>query len=277
MSRILITVDVDAVTPMLDELTYSEARAHIDEIEQRMFGLEVGIPRILAAFRNYGISATFFIPGIVAEKFPNIIGEIYSDGHEIAAHGWRHTPPRLQCKDDIRRDLQKTIFALKAAGVSKIYGYRSPEWQMTMELLEVLNSSNLLYDSSMSRRESPYQLCGREHPLLELPVSWSLDDAPYLLCTSRSFSRPVSGKYLGEKWCSDLFAITRNGGTGILTVHPWLIGRASAFTALEMVLDYMARNPEIWTGTAVQLIKDSDTLGFPLVDPRQEISWWEVQ
>lgn len=277
MRRVLITVDVDAVTPMLDELSCNEAPAFIEEIEQRMFGLEVGLPRMLKAFRDYGLLATFFVPGIVAERFPNIICDICSDGHEVAAHGWRHTPPRLQSKSDLSVDLEKTISALKAAGADEIYGYRSPDWQMTTNLLEVLNSSGLLYDSSMARRESPYLLSGRERPMVELPVSWSLDDAPYLLCTSRSYSRPVSGKYLGEKWCNELLAVTRYGGTGILTVHPWLIGRSSAFTALEMVLDYISVNPDIWTGTAVELVKSLDALDSPLIDPRQEISWWDVQ
>ena len=275
MNRILLTVDIDAVTPMLDELSIDEAPRYVEEIEQRMFGLEVGLPRILRAFREHDISATFFVPGLIAEKFPEIVRDIYTDGHEVAAHGWRHTPPRLQNREEIRDDLQKTIFSLKLAGADRICGYRSPDWQMTAELLEVLNSTNLLYDSSMARRESPYLLQGRDQPLVELPVSWSLDDAPYLLCTSRSFARPVSGEYLGKKWCHDLSAIAQYGGTGILTIHPWLIGRAPSFVALEMVLDYISSDSEVWTGTAVELIKNVGTADLPLVDPQRGISWWE--
>ena len=236
MNRILLTVDIDAVTPMLDELSIDEAPRYVEEIEQRMFGLEVGLPRILRAFREHDISATFFVPGLIAEKFPEIVRDIYTD---------------------------------------RICGYRSPEWQMAAELLEVLNSTNLLYNSSMARRESPYLLQGRDQPLVELPVSWSLDDAPYLLCTSRSFARPVSGEYLGKKWCHDLSAIAQYGGTGILTIHPWLIGRAPSFVALEMVLDYISSDSEVWTGTAVELIKNVGTADLPLVDPQRGISWWE--
>lgn len=110
MNRILLTVDIDAVTPMLDELSIDEAPRYVEEIEQRMFGLEVGLPRILRAFREHDISATFFVPGLIAEKFPEIVRDIYTDGHEVAAHGWRHTPPRLQNREEIRDDLQKTIF-----------------------------------------------------------------------------------------------------------------------------------------------------------------------
>ena len=47
--------------------------------------------------------------------------------------------------------------------------------------MDILRKANLLYDSSLMAMDSPYLLManGQDTGLIELPVSWILDDAPY--------------------------------------------------------------------------------------------------
>ena len=45
---------------------------------------------ILAIFRKNNCTATFFVLGHVAEKFPELIKKIHAEGHEIASHGYAH-------------------------------------------------------------------------------------------------------------------------------------------------------------------------------------------
>lgn len=277
MTPVLITVDVDSVTPMIDEVPAASTGQHVDELEQRMFGLRVGVPRILNALGERGLRATFFVPGLVAERSPETVASVVDAGHEVGLHGWRHTPPRAMSQAQLEDDLARSREALHRAGAGDVRGYRAPEWQVTANLLSALNSTDLLYDSSMGGYENPYRLTGRADPLIELPVSWALDDAPFLLCTSRSYSRPMSGTALGEQWCRDLAALARHGSLGMLTVHPWIIGRAPAFVAFEAVLDHVAENSEQWTGTASELIDRIDLSRTPLVDPNSVRSWWEDQ
>src|SRR5665647_2349536 len=46
---------------------------------------------LLNVLNKYNTRATFFVLGTVAEEFPDVIETIYSEGHEIASHGYSHT------------------------------------------------------------------------------------------------------------------------------------------------------------------------------------------
>ena len=48
------------------------------------------VPRLLGQLDQRGISATFFIEGLNAEIYPDLLREIAGRGHEIGFHAWRH-------------------------------------------------------------------------------------------------------------------------------------------------------------------------------------------
>ena len=54
------------------------------------YGTHRGLLRVLAALKEYGVKATFFIPGMAAEDYPQEVWEIAAQGHEIALHGYTH-------------------------------------------------------------------------------------------------------------------------------------------------------------------------------------------
>ena len=45
---------------------------------------------MLEIFRRHQTHGTFFILGLLAEKFPDLVREIAADGHEIGRHGYSH-------------------------------------------------------------------------------------------------------------------------------------------------------------------------------------------
>ena len=49
--------------------------------------IEALADRILHIFDRYSISATFFISGYTAERYPGLVKRIHRAGHEIASHG----------------------------------------------------------------------------------------------------------------------------------------------------------------------------------------------
>ncbi|MBE7323084.1 polysaccharide deacetylase family protein [Nocardioides sp. Y6] len=279
MAGVLVTVDVDTVTPMIDDVPREHAGRHVDELEQRLFGLRVGVPRVLAALADRGLLATFFVPGIVAERSPQTVARIVDAGHEVGLHGWRHTSPRMLEVDTLRADLDRSRAALAAAGASDVVGYRAPEWHMSEDLLDVLVTSGMRYDSSLGGFESPYRLAcrGGPEPLVEVPVSWALDDAPHLLCTSRSYARPADATQLGERWVREVTSTVALGGVAVVTVHPWIIGRGPAFPALTTVLDHLAAPDAPWSGTVTELLDRTDLHATPVVDPLDALNWWEEQ
>lgn len=46
--------------------------------------------QILAILKKYNIKATFFLVGVNAQKYPEVVKEIYAQGHTIASHSMTH-------------------------------------------------------------------------------------------------------------------------------------------------------------------------------------------
>ena len=65
--------------------------------------------RILDLFEKYNVNATFFTLGYIAERHPELIEKIKSNGHEIASHGYSHTDIRKMTKASFESDLLKSL------------------------------------------------------------------------------------------------------------------------------------------------------------------------
>src|SRR6202000_130466 len=50
----------------------------------------VAVPEILAALGARGLRATFFVEGLNAEVYPELLRRIDAERHEAAYHAWTH-------------------------------------------------------------------------------------------------------------------------------------------------------------------------------------------
>ena len=57
---------------------------------EQLGGVRFGLPRLLKYIEPLGIRATFFVTGIVASIYPNVLERLSITGHEIAIHGSVH-------------------------------------------------------------------------------------------------------------------------------------------------------------------------------------------
>ena len=83
-------VDVDAVAGWLGSYGGEDSP---DDISRGLFAGEVGTPRLLKLFEQYGIKTTWFIPGHSIETFPEQMRMVVDAGHEIGMHGYSHENP----------------------------------------------------------------------------------------------------------------------------------------------------------------------------------------
>ena len=108
--------------------------------------------RVLAILADASIQATFFILGLVAEAFPNLVKRIHRLGHEIATHGYAHELVFMQTSSAFAADLDRSIKLLEDLTGCKIFGYRAPDFSITSRslwALDILEQSGIIYDSSI--------------------------------------------------------------------------------------------------------------------------------
>jgi len=68
---------------------------------------------ILNILDEYDTKATFFILGWIAQKYPGLVKEIASSGHEIASHGYWHYRVYTLNKESFKNYLQQSIHILE--------------------------------------------------------------------------------------------------------------------------------------------------------------------
>src|ERR1051326_3176057 len=72
-------------------LTADIASVHrMTPMSHQSYGPLVGVPRILSLLARHGITATFFVPGYSAHRYPGVVRKIAEAGHEIAHHSYFH-------------------------------------------------------------------------------------------------------------------------------------------------------------------------------------------
>ncbi len=124
-----------------------------------------GIPLILDILEKHDVKATFFVTGRVADRYPDILSEIYSHGHEVAVHGaYYHDEPLSGLPSE--RQEEKILATVKAVwnvtGRTPV-GYRAPGHLYDDGTLLALRNLNMLYDSSAVPSIGGWYLYG--HPL----------------------------------------------------------------------------------------------------------------
>jgi peptidoglycan/xylan/chitin deacetylase (PgdA/CDA1 family) len=227
----VLTFDVDAESPILAE--YERYAEDLSAMSHQAHGPRVGVPRMLDLLRPHGIEATFFVPGVTAERWPDKVQAIVQAGHEVALHGRSHRVLPGMAENEQRRDLERGLRAVADLGVEP-RGYRAPYWRLTRPTLDLLARYGIRYDSSLMD-DRPYRLSMVAGEIAELPVHWSLDDwEQYAFLPEPDIGRRIENpRDVAEIWKGELDAMRETNSLCVLTCHPFLSGRPSRVRAIE--------------------------------------------
>ena len=82
----------------------------------------------------------------------------------------------------------------KLSGVRPV-GMRTASWDFSPYTLAIAREMRLLYDSSLMADDEPYELLEDGEPtgMVEIPVEWIRDDAPYVAMDRMTGVRPYGG------------------------------------------------------------------------------------
>ena len=218
MSALSITVDVDGAAGLPDGGAGWGHR--LSRVSERTYGLGAGLTRILAVLEEFGVRATFYVPGVTAERHPDEIAALAR--HELGHHGHTHRFPHTLSAAE-----QQAEIAAGLAVLGDVAGYRAPGWELTSVTLDAIAAAGLAFDSSLMGDDRPYVL---PNGLIELPVHWALDDAPH-------FEHTTDPAGLLAVWRAELCAARAEGRHTTITCHPEILGRAHRVDALRRVLD----------------------------------------
>jgi polysaccharide deacetylase family protein (PEP-CTERM system associated) len=81
---------------------------------------------LLRLLDELGLKATFFILGMTARVYPELVEDVAQRGHEIACHGDGHVRVFRQTRDAFRHDLERGIETIERLVGVRPRGYRAP-------------------------------------------------------------------------------------------------------------------------------------------------------
>jgi peptidoglycan/xylan/chitin deacetylase (PgdA/CDA1 family) len=240
----ILSFDVDAETPILVEGARYADNAGV--MSHQAYGPLVGVPRILELLREYELPATFFVPGLTAERYPQTVEQILAAGHEVGHHSYAHFSPFDQTEEDERKDFERALAVLERFGV-KPDGFRCPSWEPSWRTPALVAEYGLAYDSSLMDSDKPYVLETVAGEIVELPVHWSLDDwEQYAYLPRPPFKSPIeSPQKVLDLWTSELDAMRRYECLFVLTCHPFLSGRPHRVEVLRRLIEHALATGEV--------------------------------
>jgi peptidoglycan/xylan/chitin deacetylase (PgdA/CDA1 family) len=265
-SAACLTFDMDAEAAVLTADINSIRR--MSPMSHQSYGPLIGVPRILGLLERHDISATFFVPGYSAHRYPAVVRAIAEAGHEIAHHSYFHENTAGMDAKTEADVIDLGLKALKDVAGVRPEGYRAPMWEMNYHTPALLAERGFRYDSSLMDSDHPYRLAVDGTPgaatLVEVPVSWGLDDWEQYaflpdLIGSGVIESPAKAL---ELWTLELEALHELGAAFTLCCHPFLTGRPSRAAALERLIERMQTMRGLWITTVGEVARHTESLNL---------------
>lgn len=232
----ILSFDVDAEAPILaHDRAYAK---HAMVMTHQAFGPLVGVPRLLTLLGEYGLKATFFVPGTTAMRYPQTVAAILAAGHEVGHHSHNHVSAVDLSEAEEREDFERALDVLRGQGV-EVRGHRAAMWEATWRTAALVAEHGLSYDSSLMDADRPYVLRTDAGEIAELCPFWGLDDwEQYAFLPRPGIGSLVrSPVVVADMWIHELDAMRRYGALFVLTCHPFLSGRAGRVEALRSLIE----------------------------------------
>ncbi len=208
---------------------------------------------LLGILREYGVRATFFTLGHVADRQPALMEAICAEGHELGIHGYYHRFVYRLSPAEFDSEVGRSIEAVMRVNGEAPQGHRAPYFSVnaaTPWAFDVLARHGLRYDSSVFPTRNmlygfpgaprlPYRVA--ESALWELPAStvrWAGKTWPM---SGGFYVRALP--YTVTRWA--LRRLQQAGEPAILYIHPWELDlgqRYNQVTPRERITHYHGRH-----------------------------------
>lgn len=231
------------------------------------FGTQVGIRSLLEVLKRFGVAATFAVPAVMAELYPESIGTILEAGHEVAAHGYKHEDVSELDKADEQDRIEAATESL-----TRITGQRPTGWYslprqrdpfavgvVSPNTIELLIDAGYTYMGNGLADDVPYYWVAdvdAPRALLTLPYYYHFDDQFFLMFPPPGLGSGLENPKPFLSNCIQEFdAQHLRGRYFSMVLHPHIIGFGHRMRILETVLSHVQAASDVWNPTAYQCVQ----------------------
>ncbi len=221
----------------------------------RDYGSRVGVWRILDAFEQAGVKASFATNAAIAERYPELITAIQQGGHEIIAHS---TDMNGTIDGSLGEEAERALIGdamsrLEAATGSRPKGWLSIARQQSFHTLDILKNEGLSYCCDWVNDELPYRFT---NGLIDLPLNHELSDRQIITVQQKSAESWAESMTDAFDWLSG--EAEREGGGRMLPIHltPYIMSLPYRIGALEKLLAEFANRSDAWFAPGCDIVAE---------------------
>jgi len=206
------------------------------------------VPALLELLAERHLTATFFVEGLNAELYPELLKRIDGGGHEVAYHAWRHEQWGNLSAAEQADNLARGLAGFAALGL-EIAGLRPPGGSLGAGGVDVLREAGLRYCSPAGAG------AGEDGGVALLPFQWRHVDASCVLPPLAGAREQMTGSPDPVEPATFLASLEREidelaraGGYLAIVLHPFMLswlGEENLSTLLDRVAAAASRD-ELW-------------------------------
>jgi peptidoglycan/xylan/chitin deacetylase (PgdA/CDA1 family) len=195
------------------------------------YGPKAGAWRLLDVLARLDVRGVFYVSGILAERYPDLMKAIAGAGHAVAAHGWgQNIIPSYQTREEEARDLDRCIEAIEASTGRSPPGWLSPRCTPSARTSELLARSGFDWHADFFDSDLPYRHATPGGEIVAVPFTMEVNDMPLYV---RYGAEPEAFTRTFERIVANWPRLGLPQGCLDITVHAHVFGRP--FGAIEFM------------------------------------------
>ena len=222
----------------------------------RDYGNRVGIFRILDVLADLGIPGTVATNAAIAERYPSLVREVVSAGHEIVAHGldMEHLHYGGMPEPEEAELVRRSLGILRGASGQDVTGWLSPGRSQSHATLGLLAQNGVQYGCDWANDDMPFRMTTPHGSVWAMPFAQETDDRTVMLDfrhTEDSWLAQVKDRF------DVLYREADRYGGRIVSVplHAWVAGVPYRIGLVREALSYMMGHEGVWAATGAEILE----------------------
>ena len=205
------------------------------------YGPNAGAWRLLDVLAAADVSAVFYVSGILAGRYPELMRVIASSGNNVAAHGWgQEIIPATQTVEDEKRDLHRCLAALEEAAGERPRGWISPRCTPSAHTADLLAEAGVQWHSDYFDHDLPRVVKTAHGPLTAVPFTMEVNDMPMSV---RYGNEPEAYSRVVERILTGWPRVSQRAACLDITVHAHVFGRPMGAIEFSRALHMVKSDP----------------------------------
>lgn len=222
----------------------------------REYGTRVGFYRLLDAFAKAGVKATVAANSAIAERYPSIIADILSAGHEIIAHS---TDMNGTIASTLPEEEERALITAARDTLAQTMGKAPRGWQ-SIARSQSWNTPRLLVEAGFDymcdwvNDDLPYIATTEAGTIVSVPFNHELSDRQMISVQQQSMDSVAQQAEDALAWLKAESAQYDSGRVLPFTLTPYITGLPYRMDAFEALLGRLAGDDATWFATAGDLV-----------------------